>query len=261
MPIRQAKKQPYRWLLIVFVFVGVGYFASQTINQTIKIPLTANNTLSSGVSTTARQMPLPFKNKQQMIMAPQDSFGRAVNSHIQLKNVQEPTTKRSSLNYNPPGWHNYKFYHYKNNGTVGKAWLMSRGHLVGYQFSGLNDEPRNLVPETAWFNSGSYIGMNDNNTQSMLYYENRLDSWLANHPNYYLDYQVTPLYKNNDLIPRQIRLAYVGIDSKGRGLKISLGGRREISGNGGATVVYLDNKSPNALINYTTGTAKNIVSK
>lgn len=78
-------------------------------------------------------------------------------------------------------------------------WLMARGHLVGYQFSGLNNEARNLVPETAWFNGGNFTGTNDGNTASMLYYENRLDSWLANHPNYYLDYQVTPLYEGNEL--------------------------------------------------------------
>mgnify|MGYP000275110713 FL=1 len=138
-------------------------------------------------------------------------------------------------------------------------WLMARGHLVGYQFSGLNDEARNLVPETAWFNGGNFTGTNDGNTASMLYYENRLDSWLANHPNYYLDYQVTPLYKGNELLPRQIRLAYVGIDKNGQSLPIKLGGGREKSGNGGATVVVLDNVAPNAKINYADGTAVNTV--
>ena len=139
-------------------------------------------------------------------------------------------------------------------------WLMARGHLVGYQFSGLNNEARNLVPETAWFNGGNFTGTDDGNTASMLYYENRLDSWLANHPNYYLDYQVTPLYEGNELLPRQIRLAYVGIDKNGQTLSIKLGGGREKSGKGGATVVVLDNVAPNAKINYADGTAVNTVS-
>ncbi|PEF14594.1 DNAse, partial [Bacillus cereus] len=116
------------------------------------------------------------------------------------------------------------------------------------------------VPETAWFNGGNFTGTNDGNTASMLYYENRLDSWLANHPNYYLDYQVTPLYEGNELLPRQIRLAYVGIDKNGQTLSIKLGGGREKSGNGGATVVVLDNVAPNAKINYADGTAVNTVS-
>ena len=186
-------------------------------------------------------------------------MGRARDSHIQLKNSQEPRVRREPLTFNPVGWHNYNFYYKTDNGGTRKAWLMSRGHLVGYQFCGLNNEPKNLVPETAWFNGGNYSGMDDSNNRSMLYYENRLDSWLYNHPNYYLDYQVTPLYKGNELVPRQIRLAYVGLDKSGDPLKIRLGGGREQSGNGGATVVVLDNISPNADINYATGTARNTV--
>lgn len=103
--------------------------------------------------------------------------------------------------------------------------------------------------------------MNDSNTASMLYYENRLDSWLANHPHYYLDYQVTPLYKGNELIPRQIRLAYVGLDQNGRTIPIKLGGGREKVGTAQTTLVTLDNVSPNAIINYATGTATNTVKK
>ena len=46
---------------------------------------------------------------------------------------------------------------------------MNRGHLVGYQFSGLNDEGRNLVPMTAWLNTGAFTGTDDRNQSSMLY--------------------------------------------------------------------------------------------
>ena len=105
---------------------------------------------------------------------------------------------------------------------------MNRGHLVGYQFSGLNDEGRNLVPMTAWLNTGSFTGTDDKNQSSMLYYENGLDSWLANHPNYYLDYKVTAVYKDDELIPRQIELQYVGIDQDGKLLEIQLLNKRRL---------------------------------
>ncbi|MDU3959581.1 MAG: DNAse, partial [Lactococcus lactis] len=52
----------------------------------------------------------------------------------------------------------------------------------------------------------------------------------------------------------------VGIDKNGQTLSIKLGGGREKSGNGGATVVVLDNVAPNAKINYADGTAVNTVS-
>jgi len=182
---------------------------------------------------------------------------RATGAHIQLKDSDEPTEKREpKISYNPVGWHNYNFYY--GDGSK-KAWLMNRGHLIGYQFSGLNDEKKNLVPMTNWLNAGNYSGTDDQNQSSMLYYENRLDSWLANHPNYYLDYKVTPIYQKDELIPRQIELQYVGIDENGKLLEIKLGGSKEKVDQYSVTHVILDNVSANAEINYLDGTAKNTV--
>lgn len=160
------------------------------------------------------------------------------------------------MTYDPVGWHNYKFFY--GDGTK-EAWLMSRGHLIGYQFSGLNDEKRNLVPMTNWLNAGNYSGTDELNQSSMLYYENRLDSWLANHPNYYLDYKVTPIYQEGELIPRKIELQYVGIDENGKLLEIKLESSKEKIDKYSVTHVILDNVSPNAEINYLDGTAKNTV--
>lgn len=89
---------------------------------------------------------LPFKSEKQLELGELDSKNRATGAHIQLKDSDEPTEKRDSkLTYDPVGWHNYKFFY--GDGRE-EAWLMSRGHLIGYQFSGLNDEKRNLVPMT-----------------------------------------------------------------------------------------------------------------
>lgn len=200
---------------------------------------------------------LPFKNEKQLVLEELDSLSRAKGAHIQLKNSDEPTEKRNTkLTYDSVGWHNYKFYY--GDGTK-EAWLMSRGHLIGYQFSGLNDEKRNLVPMTNWLNSGYYTGTVDYNDNSMLFYENKLDSWLATHPNYYLDYKVTPIYQDDELIPRQIELQYVGIDENGTLLEIKLGGTKEKVNQYSVTHVVLDNVSANAEINYLDGTATNTV--
>ena len=200
---------------------------------------------------------LPFKNEKQLELGELDSKNRATGAHMQLKDSDEPTDKRETkLTYDPVGWHNYKFFY--GDGTK-EAWLMSRGHLIGYQFSGLNDEKRNLVPMTNWLNAGTYYGTDDTNQESMLYYENRLDSWLANHPNYYLDYKVTPIYQKDELIPRQIELQYVGIDENGKLLEIKLESSKEKVDQYSVTHVILDNVSANAEINYLDGTAKNLV--
>jgi len=203
-------------------------------------PVTTEQTTQDNTKLYKEAGLLTFRNEKQLELGELDSKSRATYAHIQLKDSDEPKEKREAkLTFDPVGWHNYKFYY--GDGTK-EAWLMNRGHLVGYQFSGLNDEGRNLVPMTAWLNTGAFTGTDDKNQSSMLYYENGLDSWLANHPNYYLDYKVTAVYKDNELIPRQIILQYVGIDQDGKLLEIKL-----------------DNVSENAEINYADGTAKNTV--
>ena len=153
-------------------------------------------------------------------MEEKDQLGRAHSAHIQLQDKDEPKNKRpGKIKYDPVGWHNYKFYY---GDGKSKSWLMNRGHLIGYQFSGVNDEGKNLVPMTAWLNSGNYKGTDEGNQSGMLYYENRLDNWLALHPNYWLDYKVTAIYSGDELLPRQVELQYVGIDGSGNLLKLNL---------------------------------------
>ena len=220
-------------------------------------PVTTEQTTQDNTKLYKEAGLLTFRNEKQLELGELDSKSRATYAHIQLKDSDEPKKKREpKLKFDPVGWHNYKFYY--GDGTK-EAWLMNRGHLVGYQFSGLNDEGRNLVPMTAWLNTGSFTGTDDKNQSSMLFYENGLDSWLANHPNYYLDYKVTAVYKDDELIPRQIELQYVGIDQDGKLLEIQLGSSKEKIDQYSVTHVALDNVSANAEINYADGTAKNTV--
>ena len=102
---------------------------------------------------------------------------------------------------------------------------------------------------------GNYSGTADSNNEGMLYYEKRLDSWLATHPHYWLDYKVTPVYEGDELIPRQVILQYVGIDQEGNLLRINLGSPKESEDAYGITTVTLDNYSKNATIDYVKGTA------
>ena len=147
---------------------------------------------------------LAFNGQKQFVMEEKDQLGRAHSAHIQLQDKDEPKNKRpGKIKYDPVGWHNYKFYY---GDGKSKSWLMNRGHLIGYQFSGVNDEGKNLVPMTAWLNSGNYRGTDEGNQSGMLYYENRLDNWLALHPNYWLDYKVTAIYSGDELLPRQVEI-------------------------------------------------------
>ena len=53
--------------------------------------------------------------------------------------------REPSLDTEPTGWHQNRY---------DGQWLMNRCHLIGYQISGLNDEPRNLMSGTRSFNVG-----------------------------------------------------------------------------------------------------------
>ncbi len=200
-----------------------------------------------------------FTGQKQLYLAQLDQYGRATMGHIQLQEKDEPTEKRDPyINYNPVGWKNFKLYY--EDGTK-EAWLMNRGHLIGYQFSGLKDEPKNLVPMTAWLNAGNYAGWDQGNKDSVFYYEQELDSWLSNHPNYWLDYKVQAIYTNNEVIPRQIKLTYFGLDEKGQPLEIHFNSDKESTDTNFVTSVTLENQSPNATIDYLAGTAVGTVSK
>ncbi|MBO3837801.1 DNA/RNA non-specific endonuclease [Streptococcus suis] len=245
------KKLAIALLIFVTAFSAIPSQAS-TGKRIKKFPSTSHIELRTDVSNIPGTLPFDGQNRQ-LSLGELDSLNRPTYAHIQLRDQDEPTLTRETLTYNPVGWFNYKVPY---NGK--KTWLMNRGHLVGYQFSGLNNEARNLVTMTAYLNTGALSGANDSNPEGMLYYENRLDSWLALHPNYWLDYKVTPVYQDDELVPRQVILQYVGIDSEGQALQISLGGEKEVVDNYGITTVTLENVSPLAEINYETGMSPTI---
>lgn len=197
--------------------------------------------------------PLKYKAQKQLVLGQIDKYGRASSAHIQVSSSQLPKTTRATLTYNPKGWHNYNLYFDKN--STKKSWLFDRGHLVGYQLSGLNNEKRNLTIQTHYLNAGSVNGINVNNINSMLFYENKLTAWIKKYKTYRLDYAVTPKYVGNELVPRTIQLTYVGYTNKGKVVPIALHSSKEKKNTNGTTTVTLANTSFNAKINYLTGTA------
>ena len=204
---------------------------------------------------------LPFKKEKQLVLGDLDKLERSTSAHIQLNIKDKPKAKREpKISVDPVGWHNYKMP-IDDSGSGKEAWLMNRGHLVGYQFSVLDNELRNLTPMTALLNTGSLSDKDSANQTAMLFYENNLADWINAHPNDWLDYKVTPIYEGDELIPRKIELQYAGIKSDGTLMKISFGTKQENVDKDGVTHVTLDNISPNAKIDYATGNAEPLFAK
>ena len=222
------------------------------------------NAISETTTVAPAKLPdslLPFKKEKQLVLGELDKLERSTSAHIQLNIKDKPKAKREpKISVDPVGWHNYKMP-IDDSGSGKEAWLMNRGHLVGYQFSGLDNELRNLTPMTALLNTGSLSDKDSANQTAMLFYENNLADWINAHPNDWLDYKVTPIYQGDELIPRQVELQYAGIKSDGTLMKISFGTKQEKMDEEGVTHVILENTSPNAKIDYATGNAESLFAK
>lgn len=219
---------------------------------------TSSSKTSGGKSDTFSYTPLPFENHKLMVNGDLDSLGRATYGHIRLKYSDKPQDGRESkINVDPVGWHNYRFKYEDEHGKVKKAYLMNRGHLIGYQFSGFNSEIKNLVLMTRYLNAGTMADSktDTNNPNGMLYYENALAKWLKNNPNMYLDYCVVANYTGNELIPRTVTLYWTSFDENGTPYGVELSEEGLATSDGNVSSVTLQNVSKNANINYLDGTA------
>lgn len=110
-------------------------------------------------------------------------------------------TARERLTIHTPGYHAIKT---GNNPT---DWLYNRSHLIGYQFTGLNNESKNLITGTRQLNADSRV-----DAKSMVTYETEIANYLHQSKSNYLRYQVTPIYKNVELVPRGVHMMAQSVD-------------------------------------------------
>lgn len=110
---------------------------------------------------------------------------------------------RERLTVQTPGYHAIK------TGANHTDWLYNRSHLIGYQITGLNNEARNLITGTRQMNADSRV-----NAESMVTYESIVANYLQQSNKRYVRYQVTPIYKNVELVPRGVHMMAQSIDGK-----------------------------------------------
>ncbi|MGQ2284478.1 DNA/RNA non-specific endonuclease [Leuconostoc pseudomesenteroides] len=125
-------------------------------------------------------------------------------------------------------------YHAIKTGTNNTDWLYNRSHLIGYQFTGLNNEAKNLITGTRQLNADSR-----KDAQSMVTFETEVADYLHQSSKNYVRYQVTPVYRNVELMPRGIHMMAESI------------GNNAIKFN-----VYIFNVQEGWTINYLNGEAK-----
>lgn len=149
-----------------------------------------------------------------------DEYNRVTGADALLSKSLMPHSQREPLYIDPTGWHNKRFTY------QGKTdWLYNRSHLIGYQFTGQNNNAKNLMTGTRSLNSP---GMED--------YEPQVATYLKLNPANDVRYRVTPIFRNNELLARGVQMQAQSI------------GSNAIRFN-----VYIFNIQPGAKIDYATG--------
>ncbi len=112
-----------------------------------------------------------------------------------------PTKERESIGMiKPSGWHTVKY------DFIDGKYLYNRCHLIGYQLTGENANPKNLITCTRQMN-----------TEGMLDFENQVASFIKESKKHVL-YRVTPIYEGDDLVARGVEIEASSTEDRGESL-------------------------------------------
>ena len=159
-----------------------------------------------------------------------DSLGRCgvVMACLGKETMPAKDEDRESINnVTPSGWVQKKY----DADIVSGGWLYNRCHLIGWQLSAENDNERNLITGTRYFNAGN------KEEQGMLLFENMVADYIKETGNHVL-YRVTPIYEGNNLVASGVLMEGYSVEDSGEGICFN---------------VYFYNVQPGIVIDYATG--------
>ena len=165
------------------------------------------------------------KNKKQseIRMTELDKTGRCGPFNAVLGPETLPKEKRKPIGMvKPTGWKIAKY------DFVDQKFLYNRCHLGGFQLTGINNDPRNLITGTRYMN---VIGM--------LPYENYIADYIRRTKNHVL-FRSTPHFKNNEMVARGVQMEAWSLEDNGK-LKFN---------------IYCHNIQPGVIIDYKNGNSK-----
>ena len=151
-----------------------------------------------------------------------DSLGRVGTAFACLGKETLPTSERGSLSYNPTGWvqNNYP------TNIVSTTQIYNRSHLIAWSLSGENNNEKNLMTGTPYFNQ---IGMQMFETQVLDYIKET-----GNH----VMYRVTPVFVGDNLLAQGVLMEGWSVEDNGDGI---------------CFCVFMYNVQPGVILEYETG--------
>ncbi len=150
-----------------------------------------------------------------------DELGRCTAAYACLGPETLSYEPRESIqSVHPTGWHQTE-YSFVSGGV-----LYNRCHLIAHSLCGENANEKNLI-----------TGTRAMNTEGMLPFESRVDSYIEDTNNHVL-YRVTPVFSGNELVARGVQIEARSLEDDGTGLSLN---------------VYCYNVQPGVEIDYATG--------
>ena len=122
----------------------------------------------------------------------------------------------------PSGWKNESY----PKSLVPTGWLYNRSHLIGWQLSAENDNEKNLITGTQFFNQ-----------KGMKPFEDMVADYIKETGNH-VAYRVTPIYIGNNLLASGVQMEAYSVEDNGKGICFN---------------VYCYNVQDGIVINYATG--------
>ncbi len=158
--------------------------------------------------------------------SPFDSLGRTGAGMACLSGETMPTEARGSIgDIRPSGWHTVRY-----DDLIEDRFLYNRCHVLGYQLTGDNATSENLFTGTRYLNK-----------DVMLYFEDRVASYLGKTPENHVIYRVTPVYEGKSLVASGVQMEAYSVEDSGDGVCFN---------------AYLYNVQPGIEIDYSDGTSK-----
>lgn len=153
-----------------------------------------------------------------------DDLGRCGTAYANICKELMPTEDRGQIGHiKPSGWQTIKY------DIVDGKYLYNRCHLIGFQLAGENDNEKNLITGTRYFN-----------VEGMLPFENLVADYVDETDNHVL-YRVTPIYNNNNLVASGVLMEAYSVEDNGSGICFN---------------VFVYNIQPGISIDYTNGNSK-----
>lgn len=152
-----------------------------------------------------------------------DNLGRVTGANALLGFEMMPSEDREDISHiEPSGWNQARYA-----GVSAGGWLYNRSHLIGFQLTGENANPRNLMTGTRWFN------------EQMIPFENTVADYIETTENR-VRYRITPVFEGDNLLASGVYMEAFSIEDIGSGVMFN---------------IYIPNRQPGVEINYADGSS------